>query len=45
MFSKTLCHFPVFFHEIPEVRDVCFLASADIIISVMIPIINSIKCN
>ena len=38
-----ICHFPLY-DEIPDIRYVCLLASTDIIISVMIPIIRFIKC-
>jgi hypothetical protein len=34
-----------FCHEIPEVKEVCFLESANVIIFVTIPTINFIKCN
>jgi hypothetical protein len=42
--STKLCHFPVFIMKFLK-SEMFFMASADCIISVMIPIINFIKCN
>jgi len=44
-FSNALCHFLVFIMKILKAETFCFLSSADIIISVMIPIIHFIKGN
>jgi len=42
---NTLCQFLVFIMKILKAEKFCFLSSADIIISVMIPIIHFIKGN
>jgi len=42
-FSNALCHFPVLIMKILKAEKLCFLSSADIILSVMIPIIHFIK--